>query len=145
MTMNYLRKPSNLFWVISSIALVWNLMGVFNYLDQAFMTNKVLEVLPKEQQILYQDVPAWVTAAFAIAVFSGTLGSLLLLLKKKNASTFFIISFLGIMGQMSYGLLIDQNSDSYGPMGIAMPIIIIAFGGYLIWYSRKANEHRWLS
>jgi hypothetical protein len=46
---------------------------------------------------------------------------------------------------MSYGLLIDQNSDSYGPMGIAMPIIIIAFGGYLIWYSRKANEHRWLS
>jgi hypothetical protein len=145
MTMNYLRKPSNLFWVISSIALVWNLMGVFNYLDQAFMTDKVLEVLPKEQQILYQDVPAWVTAAFAIAVFSGTLGSLLLLLKKKNASTFFIISFLGIMGQMSYGLLIDQNSDSYGPMGIAMPIIIIAFGGYLIWYSRKANEHRWLS
>ena len=145
MTMNYLRKPSNLFWVISSIALVWNLMGVFNYLDQAFMTDKVLETLPKEQQILYQDVPAWVTAAFAIAVFSGTLGSLLLLLKKKNASTFFIISFLGIVGQMSYGLLIDQNSDSYGPMGIAMPIIIIAFGGYLIWYSRKANEHRWLS
>lgn len=143
--MNYLRKPSNLFWVISSIALVWNLMGVFNYLDQAFMTDKVLETLPKEQQILYQDVPAWVTAAFAIAVFSGTLGSLLLLLKKKIATTFFTISFLGIMGQMSYGLLIDQNSDSYGPMGIAMPIIIIAFGGYLIWYSRKANEHRWLS
>jgi CHASE2 domain-containing sensor protein len=143
--MNYLRKPSNLFWVISSIALVWNLMGVFNYLDQAFMTDKVLETLPKEQQILYQDVPAWVTAAFAIAVFSGTLGSLLLLLKKKIATTFFTISFLGIMGQMSYGLLIDQNSDSYGPMGIAMPIMIIAFGGYLIWYSRKANEHRWLS
>ena len=145
MTMNYLRKPSNLFWVISSIALVWNLMGVFNYLDQAFMTDKILETLPKEQQILYQDVPAWVTAAFAIAVFSGTLGSLLLLLKKKIATTFFIISFLGIMGQMSYGLLIDQNFDSYGPMGIAMPIIIIAFGGYLIWYSRKSNEHRWLS
>ena len=145
MTMNYLRKPSNLFWVISSIALVWNLMGVFNYLDQAFMTDKILETLPKEQQILYQDVPAWVTAAFAIAVFPGTLGSLLLLLKKKIATTFFIISFLGIVGQMSYGLLIDQNSDSYGPMGIAMPIIIIAFGGYLIWYSRKANEHRWLS
>tara|TARA_B110000879_G_scaffold87312_1_gene120237 strand:+ start:151 stop:582 length:432 start_codon:yes stop_codon:yes gene_type:complete len=143
--MNYLRKPSNLFWVISSIALVWNLMGVFNYLDQAFMTDKILETLSKEQQILYQDVPAWVTAAFAIAVFSGTLGSLLLLLKKKIATTFFIISFLGIVGQMSYGLLIDQNSDSYGPMGIAMPIIIIAFGGYLIWYSRKANEHRWLS
>jgi len=30
-------------------------------------------------------------------------------------------------------------------LGIAMPITIIVFGGYLIWYSRKANEHRWLS
>lgn len=83
MTMNYLRKPSNLFWVISSIALVWNLMGVFNYLDQAFMTDKILETLPKEQQILYQDVPACVTTAFTIAGFSETLGLLLLLLKKK--------------------------------------------------------------
>ena len=83
MTRNYLRKLSNLFWGISSIALVWNLMGVFNYLDQAFMTTKILEKLPKEQQILYQDVPAWVTTAFAIAVFSETLGLLLLLLKKK--------------------------------------------------------------
>ena len=47
------------------------------------MTDKILETLPKEQQILYQDVPAWVTTAFAIAVFSETLGLLLLLLKKK--------------------------------------------------------------
>ena len=88
---NYLRKPTGLFWIISSMALVWNLMGVFNYLTQAFMTNEVLATLPKDQQLLYEDVPAWVTAAFATAVFSGTVGALLLLLKKKNASIFFIL------------------------------------------------------
>ena len=104
---NYLRKPTRLFWVISSMALVWNLMGVFNYLTQAFMTDAVLASLPKDQQLMYQDVPAWTTAAFATAVFSGTLGALLLLLKKKIASTFFIISFMGIITQMSYGLLIN--------------------------------------
>ena len=142
---NYLRKPSNLFWVISVMALVWNLMGVFNYLTQAFMTNDILASLPKDQQVLYQDVPAWVTAAFATAVFSGTLGALLLLLKKKIASTFFILSFAGIMIQMTYGLFISENTDSYGPLGLLMPIMIIAVGGYLIWYSKKATEHRWLS
>jgi len=26
-----------------------------------------------------------------------------------------------------------------------MPIMIIAVGGYLIWYSKKATEYRWLS
>jgi hypothetical protein len=109
------------------------------------MTDDVLASLPKDQQLLYQDVPAWVTAAFATAVFSGTLGALLLLLKKKIASTFFILSFAGIMVQMTYGLFISENTDSYGPLGLLMPIMIIAVGGYLIWYSKKATEHRWLS
>ena len=142
---NYLRKPTGLFWVISSMALVWNLMGVFNYLTQAFMTNEVLATLPKDQQLLYEDVPAWVTAAFATAVFSGTLGALLLLLKKKNASIFFILSFVGIIIQMTYGLLINENTDSYGPLGLLMPLMIIVVGAYLIWYSKKASENRWLS
>ena len=142
---SYLRKPSNLFWVISSMALILNLIGVFNYLTQAFMTNEVLASLPKDQQLLYEDVPALVTAAFATAVFSGTLGALLLLLKKKKASTFFILSFVGIIIQMTYGLLISENTNGYGPMGLIMPLMIIAIGGYLIWYSKKAAEHRWLS
>jgi hypothetical protein len=142
---NYLRKPTGLFWVISSMALVWNLMGVFNYLTQAFMTNEVLATLPKDQQLLYEDVPAWVTAAFATAVFSGTVGALLLLLKKKNASIFFILSFVGIIIQMTYGLLINENTDSYGPLGLLMPLMIIVVGAYLIWYSKKASENRWLS
>jgi len=142
---SYLRKPSSLFYVISSVALVWNLMGVFNYLGQVLMTDDVLKSLPKDQQLMYQDVPSWVTAAFAVAVFFGTLGAIFLLLKKKVSSTFFILSFLGIFVQMTYGLLITKNTDSYGPLGLVMPLMIIAIGGYLIWYSKKAAENRWIS
>ena len=142
---SYLRKPSSLFYIISSMALVWNLMGVFNFLDQALMSDEVLASLPKDQQLIYQDVPVWVTAAFAIAVFSGTLGAVFLLLKKKIASTFFILSFIGIVTQMSYGLLLDEKTDNYGPLGLLMPLMIISVGGYLIWYSKKANKNRWLS
>ena len=142
---SYLRKPSSLFYVISSVALVWNLMGVFNYLGQVLMTDDVLKSLPKDQQLMYQDVPYWVTAAFAVAVFFGTLGAIFLLLKKKVSSTFFILSFVGIFVQMTYGLLISENTDSYGPLGLVMPLMIIAIGGYLIWYSKKAAENRWIS
>ena len=142
---SYLRKPSSLFYVISSVALVWNLMGVFNYLGQVLMTDDVLKSLPKDQQLMYQDVPSWVTAAFAVAVFFGTLGAIFLLLKKKVSSTFFILSFVGIIVQMTYGLLISENTDSYGPLGLVMPLMIIAIGGYLIWYSKKAAENRWIS
>ena len=142
--MSYQRKPANLFWLISTLALIWNLIGVFNYLTQAFMTDEILASLPQDQQLMYQEVPAWVTAAFAVAVFSGTIGAVLMLLKKKIATTFFILSFIGIISQMSYGLLINENTDSYGPMGLLMPLII-SIGGYLIWYSKKAAEYTWLS
>ena len=142
---SYLRKPSSLFYIITSMALVWNLMGVFNFLGQALMSDEVLASLPKDQQLIYQDVPVWVTAAFAIAVFSGTLGAVFLLLKKKIASTFFILSFIGIVTQMSYGLLLDEKTDNYGPLGLLMPLMIITVGAYLIWYSKKANKNRWLS
>ena len=142
---SYLRKPSSLFYIISSMALVWNIMGVFNFLGQALMSDEVLASLPKDQQLIYQDVPVWVTAAFAIAVFSGTLGAVFLLLKKKIASTFFILSFIGIVTQMSYGLLLDEKTDNYGPLGLLMPLMIITVGAYLIWYSKKANKNRWLS
>ena len=143
--MSYQRKPTKLFWLISTLALIWNLIGVFNYLTQAFMTDEILASLPLDQQLMYQKVPAWVTAAFALAVFSGTIGAVLMLLKKKIATTFFILSFIGIISQMSYGLLINENTDSYGPMGLIMPFMIISIGGYLIWYSKKAAEYTWLS
>ena len=142
---SYLRKPGSLFWVISGLALVWNLIGVINYLGQVLMTDEILKSLPKEQQLIYQDVPSWVTAAFAVAVFFGTLGAIFLLLKKKVSSTFFILSFVGIIVQMTYGLLISENTDSYGPLGLLMPLMIIVVGAYLIWYSKKAGENRWLS
>ena len=143
--MSYQRKPTKLFWLISTLALIWNLIGVFNYLTQAFMTDEILASLPQDQQLMYQEVPAWVTAAFALAVFSGTIGAVLMLLKKKIATTFFILSFIGIISQMTYGLLLDENTDSYGPMGLLMPFMIISIGGYLIWYSKKAAEYTWLS
>jgi hypothetical protein len=142
---SYLRKPGILFWVISGLALVWNLIGVINYLGQVLMTDKILKSLPKEQQLMYQDVPSWVTAAFAVAVFSGTVGAIFLLLKKRVSSIFFILSFVGIIIQMTYGLLISENTNSYGPLGLVMPLMIIAIGGYLIWYSKKAAKHRWIS
>ena len=94
---SYLRKPGSLFWVISGLALVWNLIGVINYLGQVLMTDEVLKSLPKEQQLMYQDVPSWVTAAFAVAVFSGTVGAIFLLLKKKVSSIFFKLAKIQIV------------------------------------------------
>lgn len=142
---NSTNKPAVTFWAISSVALIWNLMGVFTYLGQAYMTDEVLGALSYSERVLYESTPAWVTAAFAIAVFGGTLGSILLLLRKKLATSVFIVSLIGILTQMTYNFMMRKAAEVYGPGGMIIPVMVILFGFFLVWYSKQSTTKGWLS
>ncbi len=58
-------KPPIWFWIISVLALIWNILGVSAYLAQAYMTDETLAALPEADQAIYANLPAWYTAAFA--------------------------------------------------------------------------------
>ena len=138
------NKPATWFWVVSAIALVWNLLGVMAYLTQVTMSSEALQALPEKERLLIQSVPAWSISAFAIAVWGSTLGSILLLLRKKLATVVFIFAFAGIVVQMYYNLFISKAFEVYGFGGIAMPILVFTIGIFLIWFSRKSTTHGWL-
>ncbi len=120
-------------------------MGIIAYLGQAYMTDADLAALSENEQALYANVPAWVTAAFAIAVFGGTLASIALLLRKKIAKTLFIISIIGILVQMSYNLFMSDVMKVYGPGGMIMPIMVLVIGVYLLMFSNKSITRNWIS
>ena len=134
------NKPTTSFWIIGIVALIWNLMGVFAYLQDAYSTPEDLAALPAEIQALYENIPAWVTAAYALAVFGGALACVLLLLRKKLATFVFIISFVSILAQMTYNLLMSKAMEVYGPGGMVMPILVIVIGAFLVWYSKKMQD-----
>ncbi|MBT8184721.1 MAG: hypothetical protein KJN76_07760, partial [Eudoraea sp.] len=92
-------KPPLWFWIVSAVALVWNIMGVMAYLGSAFITDEMKAEMPAEQLELMENTPAWVTAAFAIAVWAGLLGCIALLLRKKWARPVLLISLIGIIVQ----------------------------------------------
>lgn len=144
MTDNSLNKPKGVFWAIAIFATLWNLLGVLAYLGQAFMSDEDLAALPPEQQDLYTNVPVWATAAFAVAVWFGFLGSILLLLKKGFAKTLFLISFIGILVQMYYNLFISKSIEVYGPGGYIMPVMVLVIGIFLVWYSKDAKNKGYL-
>ncbi|NDV17096.1 hypothetical protein GO009_13775 [Muricauda sp. TY007] len=137
-------KPPTWFWVVSVIALLWNLMGVGNYLNQAFNQMALLESMDQAQREAFEGIPAWATAAFAIAVFSGTLACIGLLLRKKWARTFFIISLVAAVAQFIHWLFISNAVEAFGSSTYAMPVVIIIIGIYLIFFSKKGIEKGWL-
>lgn len=138
-------KPATWFWVVSVVALVWNAMGVVAYLGTVMMTPEAREAMTEPQRALLDATPAWATGAFALAVWGGALGSLLLVLRKKLATTVLIVSFAGILVQMFHAFALSNSIEVYGPGGMIMPIMVLAFGAFLIWFSRKAAANGWLN
>ena len=142
---NITNKPNTAFWIIAVIALIWNLMGVYAYIVQVNMTPEVIAALPEAEQSLYENVPTWVTGAFAIAVFGGSIGCILLLLKKKLATPVLIISLIGVIAQMVYNFGMSKAAEVYGPGGMVMPAMVVLIGIFLIWYSKQVTAKGWLS
>ena len=139
------NKPKTAFWIIAVIALIWNLMGVMAYLGQAYMTDETKALLPEAEKALYDNVPIWVTAAFAIAVFGGVLASITLLMRKQIAKTLFLVSLIGMLVQMVYNFFISGAIDDYGPAEIIMSTMVIVIGVYLYLFSKKSIINGWLN
>ena len=145
MTESSTNKPPVWFWIVSVIAFIWNGMGIMVYLAQAYMTEDDIKALPEAQQALYADIPAWATAAFAIAVWAGLLGCIALLLRKRWAKLILLVSLIGIVVQMFYNLVISNAMDVYGLGGAIMPIMVLIIGVSLIRFSNLAIAKNWIS
>ncbi|WJJ95445.1 hypothetical protein [Algibacter luteus] len=133
------NKPPIWFWIISIIALIWNGMGVNQYLQQAYNTESYRAMYSAEQLEIAANMPMWVTAAFAIAVFSGALAAIGLLLRKSWSSKLWLLSLIAVIIQMGY-LLINGYASSLG-----MTIMIIVFAFLFVWFSRMSEAKGWLS
>ena len=132
------------FWTISAVALIWNVMGGINYIVQ--MNADAVAAMPETHRAIVEGRPAWATAGFAVAVFGGALGCVLLLLRKSAALYLFITSLLGTIVTMIHTLGVARSTVDFGPfeisMMIVMPLVVAAF---LIWYAKRAQSKGWMS
>ncbi len=134
------------FWIISIVGLVWNAMGVFNFIRQAFISVPALDALMEEQPALMNATPPWIYIIFAIAVFGGFLGCLGLILKKAWAIPLFLISLIAIILQMGYSMFMADTIKVYGTMiGVVMPILVIAIGVFLWYYAKSSQQKGWIN
>lgn len=133
------KKPAFWFWIVSIIALIWNGMGVKAYLEQAYNTEAYQEMYTAEQLEIAANMPAWITALFAIAVFSGVVASLGLLLRKKWATLLWAISLIAVIIQMGY-VLVNGYASSVG-----MTIMIIVFAIVFYGFSKMSAGKGWLN
>ena len=128
------------FWVIGTVSLIWNVMGVVNLLVQ--MNPEMLNAYRESERMIIEGRPVWATAGFAIGVFAGALGSLLLLLRKPAAYHVFMVSLTGVIVTMIHTLGIGIDFSIGEILGfIVMPVAVALF---LIWYSKLSVRRGWI-
>ena len=129
------RTPWHL-WLVGVLAILWNGFGCFDYVmtqtrrDEWFAQMGMTEI----QLAYFNAMPAWTHAAWAIGVWGGLLGALLLLLHRKWATPVFVVSFLGWLAGAVYAFALSDGIEAMGPMW-PMQIVIGAACIFFIWYA----------
>ena len=131
------------FWIIGAIALIWNIMGVVNFFSQ--MNTDIVAAMPDSHRAIIEGRPLWATAGFAVAVFGGSLGCILLLIRKPGAFYLFVVSLLGVIVTMIHTVDVAGAKHEFSSIEIAImiltPVIVAAF---LIWYAKQVERRGWI-
>jgi|TARA_B110000967_G_scaffold42814_1_gene42855 hypothetical protein len=128
------QKPHLSFWIVAIAGLIWNLMGSMNYIMQ---TNpETVAQMPDVYQMIINGRPSWATAGFAIAVFGGSVGCILLLLRKNVAVPVFMLSLAGIVLTVIHATMLVGIVPS--------SVLSVLVGGALLWYATIARRKNWL-
>jgi hypothetical protein len=143
--MNDQQTVPKWYMVVASIALVWNLMGIMAFAGTMMMSPEMLAAMPLKERELYESTPVWVNIVFALSVFGGALGCILLLLKKSLALPVLIVSLISVLLQMFNAFFLTDSIEVFGPGGMIMPIMIIIIAIALVWLANNAKSRQWIS
>lgn len=144
MTTVAVSRPAT-YWLIAVFALLWNLLGVAMFCMQFMATPEQIAAMPPETRQVREALPDWVQAAYAIAVFGGVLGGIGLLLRKRWAATFFLVSLVGLVAQCLGTFLLTPAWSTMGPSGLVLPAVLLVIALFLLSYARRAAARGWLS
>lgn len=128
------NPPVLVFWSIALAGLAWNLFGAFQFASAALASEQGLMMggMTPEQAALYFNLPLWMNLAFATGVFGGVVGSVLMLLRKRQALAVFAISLAGYLvlyvGDITQGVFAAFGTPQ---VVILSMVVLIAIGLWL--------------
>jgi hypothetical protein len=89
------KTPVHL-WIVGVLATIWNAFGCFDYLMTQTRNHAYLAHFTDPQRVYFDSFPMWMVATWALGVWGGLAGSLLLLARSRHAVTAFAVSLAGL-------------------------------------------------
>lgn len=125
------------FTIIAVILLLWNMIGMAAFIMQYTADLSALARTDPYTARIFAQMPGWVWIAYAVAVGAGTLGAILLLLRKAAAVWPFLTSVIAIVAQFGYSFLGTDMLAVKGPTTMIFPAVILLIAVAQLLYARN--------
>jgi uncharacterized membrane protein len=137
MTEMTVKTPWRL-WAVGVVALLFNAVGPYDYV--MFHTRGADYLAESgftaEQVAHYVQMPAWMTAVWAVGVWFAIGACILLLLRNRRAWWLFAISLAAFLLSLVYHYVLTDGGALMGTTQMVISAVISAQLAALIWYSR---------
>jgi hypothetical protein len=129
------------FYAVAALALLFEAFGCVMYLSQVTADRAAL---PLDQRAMWDATPTWMVAAYAIAVWAGLAGALLLLMRRKLAVPVLLVSLIAVVVQFSGLFLVPQLRQTVPDTALVAPIALIVCCYLIFLFARLAHKRGWL-
>lgn len=135
------QAPGKRFWLGAVGVLLFMAVGVAGYLATV-MTP--IGSMPAEQQTLMAAMPDWQTGVYAVAVWSGLVGAVLLLMRRRWAVPVLLVSLLGAIGTFLPFAVVPAVRElaTWGDAIAAAIVIGLCLASF--WFARHSQQKGWL-
>jgi hypothetical protein len=133
-------------WLIGILGGLWNAMGVISFMLTQMKVEAVMSQFPPQQRQYFESFPLWAVAFWAIGVFGGVIGCLLLLLRNRLASPVLLASVIGTIVSNLGGLFLLGGMEVMRETGgLGLTLFPIIFAAVLASYARAMSRKGVLS
>ncbi|EPR17624.1 sugar transporter [Sphingobium indicum IP26] len=124
------------FRIVGILLLLWNLMGVGAFIMQYTADLDQLAKTDPYTARIFAAMPGWAWTAYALAVGGGTLGAILLLLRKAAAAPLFLLSVIAVIAQFGYSFIGTHLLAVKGATAAIFPAAILIVALFQWRYAR---------
>jgi hypothetical protein len=115
-------------------------VGAFDYLMTQTQNESYMSQFTPEQLEFFYGFPTWVVAFWALAVWGGVLGTLLLLLKRRLAVPVLLLSFLAMIVTSIHNFFLSNGLEVVGGASLLFSVLIFVFAIGLGLYARSMAQ-----
>ena len=144
------RTPIHL-WIVGVLATLWNAFGAYDYImtrtnGAAYLSDMMPGVDGAGYMAYINPFPIWVSSAWAIGVWAGLAGTILLLMRHRWAVPTLLLSFIGAVVGIGYQILKPSGiAEMERGFNAYVGYFVIGFALALILYARAMRARNVLA